>query len=298
MSYFTEQRLLDSTPTTTLLTKFHDMITAHAAWDYVEDSTDGAFTVRTYKSDGTLNGEGKDFYLHFSFTTAAKETNGIYVQASEGWDTGAKKLIRGCVNPATTFTPEATYNSATGATAYVASSTNWNRVTTIGTSQVDMTYWVVVTSKGFWCYSTSSTYLSHAGLFLPLWSHANEYPLFQAPLGNTDQDASGSVSRRPSETSSMSDAFAVAGHNTNGYSLMMGTAPNTGALYDKAYGTRFVVSHTTPGNGTYRGLLYDFLLFSVDAVVAIGDTIDIGTDTYVCLYDTGSLGYFVNTEAS
>lgn len=297
MSYFTEQRLLDTTPVTTVLNQIHTMMGAHAAWSHVEDSTDGSYTVRTYFCDGAVNGL-MDFYLHLSYVTSNKETNNVYIQVSEDWDAGAKKLIRGAVNPGTTFTPEGTYNSATGATSYVPSSTNWNRNVLFATSQTDFTYWIVLTERGFWIRTSVSTYPAYGGLFEPFWSHANEYPLYLAPIGYTDTDGSASFSRRPSETSSLTDAFAGYAYNSSGYSIMIGTVPDTGTLYDKSYGSRFVALHTTAGSGgIYRGLLYDMLLFNVDSAVDIGDTIDIGADTYVCLYDTGSVGYFVNTEA-
>lgn len=301
MSYFTEQRLLDTTPVTTVLNQIHTMMGAHAAWSHIEDSTDGSYTVRTYFCDGAVNGL-MDFYLHLSYVTAAKETTNVYIQVSEDWDSGAKKLIRGAVNPATTFTPEGTYNSAYGATSYVPTNSAWNRNAVMSVmSKVNFTYWIVLTERGFWIRSTDSSYLMHGGLFLPFWSHANEYPLYLAPLGNADIDGSASLSRRPSESTSLTDAFAAYALMTTGvnHSTLLGTVPNTLTLYDKAYGSRMQVVHSNAGvNGSCRGYLYDMLLFDVDAAVEIGDTIDVGTDTYVCLHDDGAYGYFVNTEAT
>lgn len=303
MAYFTEQRLLDSTPTTTVLTKIHDMMGDHAAWAHVEDWTDSTYTVRTYKCDSTVTGSGYDFYLHLSYTTAGAGTSQIFFQGSEGYDAANNLLIRGCGDPADTVTPDATYEAVAGNTGYAASSANWNRFMAGGVSTTDFTYWIVLTNTGFWFRSTTDNFGSHVGLFTPFWVHANEYPLWQFHVGNSDVDGGGSVSRRPSQAGvSMTDAFAVNSYNTANtqYSTMIGTVPNTGTLYDKSYGSRFVVYHSTAtsDNGKVRGLAKDFLTFNTDAAVAVGDTIDIGSDTYVNLYDGTTVGYFVNWDAT
>lgn len=305
MSYFTAQLLLDSAASTTVRTKIHDMLVAHSAWSYIKEWTDSTYTVRTYKSTGTLNGTGKDFYVHISHTTASAATSSFYVQTSEDFNSTSNLLIRACVMPASTLTPEATYESAYGDVGYAASSSLWNRYTLAAVNTTDMTYWVIVTSTGLWYRSTADVYGVHVGLFLPFWNHANEYPLWQGHLGNTDPDNGSSLSRRPSMggVAGMTDTFACyCMHSaTTQHSVPMGTVPETGALYEKAYGTRMLVymtSGTVADTGKYRGLARDLLTFLTNDAVALGDTIQVGSDTYVCLYDGGTYGNFVNTEAA
>ena len=299
MSYFSEQRLLDSTPVTTVLNQVHTMMLAHPAWSHVEDSTDGGSTVRTYMCDGTLNGTGYTFYVHLSNSA---QTSPIYLRASEGWDTGTKKLIRGCVNPANTYAPEATYNSGFGATGYAASDSRWNPYTYFYCDTSNFTYWVLLTATGLWIGTGQSPfYQCFAGLFEPFWEHPNEFPLIQGPIGNNDTDAAASFSRRPSETgTSWADMFAAYAHadTTSMYSPYIGSVPTAAALYDKAYGARLMAYATVAAtNGSVRGLWRDLLVFAVSGAVAKGDTIDVGGSTYVCIYVSAGVGYFIDTEA-
>lgn len=298
MTYFTEQRVLDSTPVTTVLNQVHAMMLDHPAWSHVENSVDGAYTIRTYMCDGAVNGTGYTFYVHLS---SSAETSPIYVRASEGWDTGTKKLIRGCMNPANYYTPDATYNSGTGDTAYAFTDARWNPYTYFYCDQANFTYWVVLTATGLWVGGNRSPYQpAFAGLFDPFWDHPNEFPLIQGPVGNSDTDGSGSFSRRPSETAQYADMFAAYTFYAaeSRYSPTLGAVPTEGTLYDKAYGTRLMALATTAaGNGAVRGVWRDLLMFAVTGGVAQGDTIDVDGVTYVCMMTYASVGYFVNTEA-
>jgi hypothetical protein len=302
MSYFTEQLVANASPSTVVRAKIDEMIQAHPAWDFVEEFVDGTYTSRVYKNDGALNGMGKDMYVTMSHTTATPTTSSFYLQASEGFDGTGNLLIRGCANPATTFTPEATFESATGATGYAPSNANWNRVLLSALNTTDMTYWLVVTATGIWYRSTVDLYASHCGFFDQLWSHANFYPIWMGHMGNNDIDLSGSVSRRPSQAGvSLTDAFATYSYDTTTtrFSTPIGTVPDVGSLFEKAYGTRmFVYSGSLAAdNGKYFGLARDVLVFNINATVNIGDTIQVGTDTYLCIYDGTTQGIFVNTEA-
>lgn len=302
MSYFTQQLVASSTPSTTIRAKFDELIQAHPAWDFVKEWTDSTFTVRTYKNDGTLNGMGKDMYFHLSHTTASAATSSFYMQCSEGFDATGNLLIRGCANPATTFTPEATFESATGATGYAASNANWNRVLLSATNTTDMTYWLVVTATGIWYRSTVDLYASHCGFFDQIFSHANFYPIWQAHIGNNDIDLSGSVSRRPSQAGvSLTDAFATYSYDvaTTRLSTPMGQVPDIGMLFEKAYGTRMLVysGSLAADNGKYFGIARDLLTYNVNATVNLGDTIEVDGNTYLCIFDQTTTANFVNVDA-
>lgn len=303
MSFFSERRVLDDAPTMTVLNKIDELLVAHPAWTRLADAVDGGYTARQYRCSGAVSGLGYDWVLSLVYITASAATSTVTVQASEDVD-GAGALVRGCVAPTTQMAPSATYAAFSDTTAYPVSSGNWNRYLILNTNPTDFTYYVVVTDRGLWLRSTADTYAKHAGLFEPFWDHVQEFPLYLSEIGTNDPDGGGSYSRRPSESGRIHpDVFALdsgISAPARWYSTPMGTVPDAGELQAKAYGTRLLLNHgsTDADNGEYRGLAYNCLIYSINAAVEVGDTIQVDGQTYVMLQDAVAYGMFVNTEAS
>ena len=195
MAFSTGTITSSATPTVDLIALVETMLTAHAAWTFVEEYTSGSNVSRVWKNEGALNGFGQDFYIILWRSTTTSTTT-LYLLAAEDYNSTTHLCIRACAQPGTTFTPEATYNSAIGATGQVFSNTTWNTVCALTTSTAAFEYLIRVTNNSLLIKSSSgSAYGVGAGLFTPFFpSQPNEFPLALFQWGNTDTDGSGSVS--------------------------------------------------------------------------------------------------------
>jgi len=305
MSFISGTIVGNATPSTELVTLIEAQLTAHAAWEFVEETVSGNSTIRVWRNLGLLNDFGTDFYLAIFRLTASIGTSNVYFSVGEEYSTVTHQVTRAVGNPASTVTPDATYNAYQGATAAAWNSASWNTLCFSVTSTVSMEYFIAVT-KNFLLVKTSPTptYAIYAGLFQPFFpSNANEFPLVLCPFGNTDIDGAGSVSRRPTVTTSMLDAFAIYCDENNSnvrFESVVGTLADTSSsLYqsgDGPVGMRAVVYHTTSTGGSMRGLYYDVLIFSQHADVGRGDTVTINGSTYYCVDDGGSYGVWISED--
>lgn len=296
-----------ATPTTDLLTIIEASLTTHPAWEFVEEYVISTVTTRVWKCLGTENDFGTDFYICFRYTTASAGTADLYITAAEEYSTSTHQATRGVGNPANIITPDATYNAYQGATAANFNSTVWNQLCWSVTSTVSFEYFVAVTSNYILVKTSATpTYANYVGLFQPFFpSNANEFPLVLCPFGNIDVDGSGSVSRRPTVTTSMTDAFAIScdeNQSTMRYETAVGTVADTSAsLYqsgDGPVGCRALVYHTNTTGGTYRGLFYDVVILNQHGDVSRGDTVVINGETYYCVDDAGSYGLWISENVN
>lgn len=304
MSYVENTVVSNAAPTTALVSAIEAQLTAHEAWSFVEQVTDGSFTVRIWRNLGTKNDWGADFYVALMVTTSSSGTSNLIMKAAESWDGSTKLATRGCPNPASTYTPDATFNSAYGTTGYAWSSTNWNANVSFSTSITSFTYRIVVTSNGLHVFTSTSNNYGYAGLFETWWpSTTNEFPLCVAAPSTSTSTRYTSVSRRPTETTSMSYGFYMyyvpSATYINGVVAGNVGASSPSALYGSSFlGARLVLQAPSGPQGTLRGHYRDVLVFAVDSVVNVGDTVMVDGKLYVCMYDTGSFGVFVDTSAA
>src|SRR5690606_322196 len=113
--------ILSATPSADAMSIIESMLTAHPAWEFVENYVDGTYTNRVWKCLGTENDFGQDFYVAFMRLTATINTAPIIVQAAEQYNSTTHVATRALAVPGATFNPEATFASPYGATGYAFS---------------------------------------------------------------------------------------------------------------------------------------------------------------------------------
>lgn len=305
MAYASGTITSSATPAIDLISLVEAMLTTHAAWTFVEEYTLSTQVSRVWKCDGALNGYGQDFYIILYRLTASDATD-VTILAAEQYNSTTHLVIRGCANPGSTATPEPIYNSRYGDTGYAFNYGNWNIYCTVSASSATFDYYIRVTNNSILVVSSASNgYGIGAGLFTPLFpSQPNEFPLAQFHWGNKGSDNSSSVSRRPSITTSITDAFGIyysyATTNSAYETLIGGIADTSDPMYqsDGPVGARFLIRHTYTTGGSYRGYLSDIMVFSQHTDVSVGDTIQINGELWVCFSDSGSYGLWANTVAA
>lgn len=304
MTYLTGRYLTQADSTMQLLPVLHAAFVDHPAWEHVEDVVAGTLTGRVYRNLGAVNSWGQDWYLVIRYTNTAPSSD-LAIFAAEGWDATAKTLIRPCSGPQYTRTPSPTFAAVADTTGYpVTDGGTLNVFINNIIDDIDTTYWIKITSSGFWMKTNLDSFGTYAGLFEPFFpDYSQEFPLVVHAIGNTDVDGAGSVSRRPGVTTSLADCFAVFSHVTTAtmFTTPLGSVPFGSDLVmgqGRCYGSRWVLYHTIPTGGGYRGLIPDCLIFQQDAGVTRGDTMLVEGRQYLCIDDAGTYGIWIDTEAA
>ena len=300
MAYSSGTETSDGAATATLVGKIEDALTAHAAWEYVEEVTEGGYTTRVWKNKGTENDFGSDWYLALMRTS---DTSDLMFKAAEDWD--GSNAIRGCLNPGSESYVESTYRSRYGDTGYPWSDSKWNSYVNIATHTSSFSWIIHVNNKRLVVQTSISGSLQgikYIGLFDKVepftsaaWNSYN-FPLVLAPFDNTayDTDGAGSSSRRPMSTDNTSDAYAINSYFATGSSIYFVNTfvGDVGTLIDHPYvGSRGYVFHTSGNttNGNYRGVYNDLLFFKGAAPSPVGgDTISVSGDSWISLGRIGS----------
>lgn len=299
MSYLSGTIVSNASPTTALITAIEGELTAHPAWDYVEEVTEGGFTSRVWKCLGTLNGWGEDFYVALMRTSASST---LTVKAAELWN--GTLAVRG-LPIVTAGAPEATFKSKYGATGYAWSSGNWNASLIAAVSVTSMAYRIIVTAKGLWVHTYIGTTSSgmYVGLFdipSPLVPVALEFPLVGAVI-NDSANVAGSASRRPTASNSANWGFPGLPYDlTTVWGYSMGTIPTGVAqLSGRALGAQVPAYVLNDGAAAAtRGVMPDVLVFRSETGIVVGDTITVDSVQYVCLRGTMSnMSLWISTEA-
>lgn len=282
MAYASGTNTGSTDPVSDFVGEIETLLTAHAAWTFVEEVIDGSWTYRIWRNSGLQNDWGEDFYIALMWTS----TTLLYSVPFEEWDAVNKKGIRGTPRPENTRTPEATYGSYYGDTGYDLDNNNAFYYTSgrMDFSTVSYDWWVVVTKNGLFYMTSEWLFPVYLGLFESFHpTNPREFPLWLVPLGDNDIDRAGTVSRMPEWSGSRSDCFATYAHISSAtqWTIMDGTIPDGELLHGgEALGSRFCVYMSNPNDGAVRGLAYDVLLFSTDSAVSKGDTITVDGSTY------------------
>lgn len=306
MSYFTERLLNEPNPCTVTRTKLHDMLVAHAAWDYVGEYLAGSYRCRTYKNLGTLNSFGTDWFLTVSWTDSSPGTSSIYFNLSERFDTGTNKMM-GIVPASDTHTTPTQANNwgyGTPTTQYSAMASGTNSGLTQYWSTTDMTYWIVVTNSTVMFRSSAANFLFIGGLYTPLITHAEDFPLAGINCGLGDgRYSGGGVTRRPGDTAYSNFTFGLDNSPTSDADRAgapIGQVPFVADepwLGGKAIGTPWRLRMYSKSKISTRGEVPNVAVFLQAAEVALGDTLTVDGAQWVCGHDFGSYGVWFNTAA-
>lgn len=305
MGFSTAVDSSDAAPSTTLLNAIETLLTANSAWSLVETVVSGTFTCRVWKCSGSVNSFGSDWFLVLRRTTASLGTSTITATACESYDSVGHLMTRWMQATATTATPDATLNSVTGATTIAPGSATPFAVT-ITTSTVTFTYWILVTKNSLIVRSSIDTLPVYIGLYIPFFASdwpTKEFPLVCTQLGNAT--GLGASTRCPGTTTSTATASSVSvtlgsGNGVldigkTGLDIGIIAGANPDIVNSKPRGRRLGVLRVY--DGLPHGAYYDLLFFTVAAGVAQGDTITIGANTWVAVWVSSTIGYFINQAA-
>lgn len=308
MAYTSGTETSDASATATLVNRIETALTAHSAWEYVEEVTEGGYTSRVWKNKGTENDFGSDWYLALMRTS---DTSDLTFKAAEDWD--GSLAYRGCANPSNTYTPGATYASAYESAGYSWSSTNINGYVKLSTNTTSFSWKVHINSKRLIVQTAVGTTVSniiYTGIFdvpEPFASasySAMEFPLCVAPILGDDFDSNGSTSRRPQSVGmSLADCFATDTRYSPNYQYLYQyfVSQATGQVGNVAtvppIGTRIYLKNSDNHNGGHRGIFSDIAMFYSAGLSSIGgDTITISGSSYVSLNNYGYGTFWVPND--
>lgn len=287
------------------------LLTAHAAWQFVEDyNGDATYNVHVWKLLASASGAPNDVY--FGFFDQKTGNTQFYMRGFETYNAATHQLTHGTKNPGGNgMTTNA--NGAFDDTAYTISITgdtyagykNVNTATAGGTYD----YWIVVTNFGI--YVTTRVGASVYGMFgavydslLPTPLAVNDpYPFY---LGDFNGGSAwGQTTRMP-----MIGAKPAVGYmynlTNNDWTGVAASQSNTALpdFYQSAPTASRVVLCTTTAQqygrpdlyGWLRGLAKPELLrVALGSGANTGDTVQIGGQTYVLM---SASGFWVNTQAA
>ncbi len=303
MAYTSGTETSDASATATLVARIETALTAHSAWEYVEEVTAGSYTVRVWRNKGADNGFGSDWYLALMRTS---DTSDLRFLVSEGWD--GSLAYRACVNPGSQSYIETTYRSLTGDTGYAWSDGRWNPYLTLATNTSSFAWRIHVNNKRVIVQTSISGSLQgikYLGLFDKVepfssatWNSYN-FPLVAVPLDLTgyDTDGSGSSTRRPMAPGNVSDAYAI---RTDGQVFVNSFVGTLGTLTEHSYvGSKIYVQHSSADNttGYHRGIYSEVLSFYGTAPAnSGGDSITVGGNSWISFGVVGNYSYWMPND--
>jgi hypothetical protein len=295
MPYKTGTVVGSSTGPADVRTQIETLMTAQGNWTLVDTYTTGTMHVRMWQCMASGNSWGTAWYLAMMTNTASPTY--LYFKVFEDYISATKLCVRGVPNSSTTVDlPTA---SGYGNTGYAVDHGNWASYQLEFPSSTFI-YRIRVTASGVYGYSSLGNYYVYGGLFLPIWTHANEFPLLGVFLGNSGTPG---CTRRPGIAGSSSSIWymAITVDDASRFDGAFGTLGRAdGMAGSRVYASRQAVRHYSTVNGvseTIRGCLdTDLLLVRTDATVAIGDTLNINSVPYVCIGDNGTMCCFLRTD--
>lgn len=320
MSYVTGTVLQSATPAISMRDVLESAMTAHGNWEFVKTLQSGGLDYRVWKNRGVGNGFGSDWYLFLVYSTTG--TGNVSYFCAENFNSSTNVFNHPCPLETTASTAPAADFSFGGATTYAFTTYLTNaHVETLTLSTTQFDYFIKV-CKGHVMINIrvgSTTNGIYVGLF-DTFMVSDPFPLVICNPGNTSASAvplPGTTSRMPEVTTSVARQFAIreiATINNTGwtqaaviYGGSVGLPGSTsGDLFagGSPLGSRILVTplnFSSPGlYGAIRGLYRDCLYFNTPQAVQPGDTMEIGTDTYVltgALPSTSLYGLWMNTEA-
>lgn len=258
---------------------------ASGTWVFVENYVAGGYNHYIWKCKGTgatvNNSWGADFYIAMIYLTASPTV--LYIYPFEFWDTTAKTFFRPCATGGLATNAD----TSVGSTSGIAGSGLWNSPAipvnfAVANSPSSFDSLIVVSKNVLHVIvkrsDTTNRYGGYLGLFQPLHSTANEFPLcaianstaFMVGGSGLAGDANSAslvrFTRHPTRVSVASATFNHTG-TVQPWTARAGDDSKIDALYGKAQASKALLrmSGSTIGSapqtyGDLRGLLYDIAL--------------------------------------
>lgn len=212
-----------------MVEKIRDDVSAHAAWDLVEEFTPASGQVRWYvlKCDGSANGLGSDFFVVIGRTLATGELRfaicETYTAASHMMQ---KYGIRNIPIPLTMDgfgrLPDATQFILSTVPFGAGGSPAYHSWVPSGTSTK---WWIIVAEDTFSvAFNGAANSFIHAGVYTPLDQLGNTFPIQM--IGGSDTD--GVITRNPAIANSTLNSYAYGlkfnggGGQSSSYSIPLG----------------------------------------------------------------------------
>jgi len=221
MAYY-ETTYNTATPALDIMTNLQTWMPANG-YTFVETYTSATNVSDVYKSPGTSNSFGTDFYIGFN-RTATTATN-VAVMVFEQWDAVSKKAIKyapatGAVS--TTPAGDGSINDSGVLLSATTSAASCYKNTAISTqvSSSATIYLNITVNRLIWGHSTTVSYAGYAGLYDPFTSGG--FPLVSATTGyvtitKPTSTSYGSITREPFISASTSNFGVWAGTYLYGY---------------------------------------------------------------------------------
>jgi hypothetical protein len=210
--------------------KIRDDVSAHAAWDVVEEFTpaSGAARWTILKCLGSLNGLGSDFYVVMGLTLANGEIRmsicETYTAASHMMQAFATRAISTPMTMDASGRLPVSSQYILGATNFIGGSgqPSYSSWVPAGTSTK---WWIIVAEDIFTvAFNGASNGFFHCGAYVPLDQLGNAFPIQMIASSDTD----GIMTRNP--------AVANATLNTYGYALKFYGGGSTSLSYSTPLG--------------------------------------------------------------
>lgn len=281
-----------------------NQLSTHSNYTFIED-----YTLATYKWSvwkvGALNSTGVPFYLLFNRTVAAGSN--LYFGICEDYDAATHAAIRAAPAPTSSTKTPAADGSYQGATSTVLPNTTGVSTPQFGLYNVTASpsaydYWIAANNDGMWV-GTRIGAGAPAGAVMGTFDSLVDTPATNDPrplfvagdAGMSTSNSSGSATRHPMVTTAQGYLWGTSDWWTQTYiwtsqgaTGAVGGTANDLFQNQKSVGSR--VLHKTWAQyrgvginlvGNNRGLYRHILYFPTAAGVAIGDTITIGSSTWV-----------------
>lgn len=290
MTYATNTITGSSTGPADLRTVIEGLLVAQGSWGSapVDSYTASTFNVHVWKNNGPT-----PFYLALNLNTAAP-TNLVF-KVFEDYTVATHLGIRGVT---ANNVLDVASGSGYGNTGYAPEATQWTAGYLLSCPSSSFTYRVRVTANGVIAQSSASANPIYAGLFTPIWSHANEFPLMMWLLGGSSLAG---FTRRPGAASAATTNFEVSS-SPDFFDGAYGTLGQSDTLCGtRIYSSRVKakMSSTITGQTELcRGYLdTDLLVVNPVTAAAAGDTVTINGVTYVGIFKSSSVSLtFLRTD--
>lgn len=325
MTYATGAITANATPSTALIAQIETTLSAHAAWQFVEEFIAGTMTYRVWRNLGTANGFGQDWYLIMHRLSSG--TGNVFFAAAEQYSTTTHAHTHPCpaepqnISSTNGPIPDADFAypggpyPLTGTVGYLGGTDKLFTVQ-MGTSTTAFDYYYTVTNTGLMIATKVVAVITAGavGLFDSLLTGGTPDPfplmIVNIPQSQSSTVSAGAFSRMPRQQLSLPHQFSMQDHATSQASwwnvsvsvtVVGGAAAVSSDRYqqNRPVACRVLLSPRQgliqPADvGFARGLMKDMIMLNVTGVV-VGDTVTIGADTYVYM---GVRWHWMNASAA
>lgn len=299
-----------ATPGNVLKDAIETAFAAHSNWTFIETVVITTTSWNIWKNHGTgvtdNNSFGSDFYVAIGYTTAGGIT--CTIKTFEAWDATGKLAIR----------PVPTGGQATNADAsalatggvVLSTSTMLSAIIQLTATPNTNEYYIAVSKNALKVNlrrsDLTTIYGLYAGIFEPLVTDANEFPLCMGGLATTMTNltvGAFGTSRHPKRVSqaALTNQFC---YNLINMTPPSGNTGNVDLFYNKIEAPRVGLVGTggsttsAPILGYLRGMLYDTVIVNPAAgtTLGMGDTISVDGNTH-WFSNYGSTNTWMNQAA-